>query len=168
MNPVKVLFICLGNICRSPAAEGAFLHLIKSKNLEHLFEVDSCGTGNWHIGSLPHDTTRKVAKDCGIDLIHRARQFHPDDFNRFDYLLAMDSTNFEDVEKFAKSDEDRSKLFLFRDFEKDKDGDPLPKGRSIPDPYYGGLDGFIEVQKMVTNIAQDFLEFALDSKGVKI
>lgn len=159
-KPISVLFVCLGNICRSPAAEGAFLALLAMQDLGHRFRVDSCGTGGWHIGELPHRTTREVARANGIELTHRARQFHPErDFQSFDYILTMDESNYNDVMSLAPNSQDRKKVFLYREFERDESGNPLLGERSVPDPYYGGLEGFQEVQSIVTRAAEGFLEF---------
>lgn len=166
MKPVRVLFICLGNICRSPSAEGSFLKILEDEKLSHIFKVDSCGTAGYHIGELPHSTTRKVAQENGITLVHRARKFQGSrDFDEFDYLLAMDQSNFQDVVSHARNDDDRKKVFLYRDFElgfKDSKG----KGTSVPDPYYGGLDGFREVQEIVDRTGKGFLTFLKSSKIV--
>lgn len=150
---IKVLFVCLGNICRSPAAEGAFTHLIKTKNLSEKFHIDSSGTGNYHIGDLPHINTRKIAQEKGIELTHRARQFSSADFNDFDYILAMDQTNYNDILSMAKTEEDKKKVYKFRYFEKNVPGEP-----DVPDPYFGGIDGFKNVQNIVYRAAQGFLE----------
>ncbi|WCL47705.1 low molecular weight protein-tyrosine-phosphatase [Leptospira sp. GIMC2001] len=157
---VKVLFVCLGNICRSPAAEGAFSKLVEEKGLQQTFTIDSCGTAGYHIGSLPHKTTREVARLNGIELTHRARQFSRDDFSKFDYILAMDDSNYKDILNLAKSDEDKGKVFLFRTFQENNGGE-----MSVPDPYYGGLDGFKAVQKIVIESSNGFLEYLI-KKGI--
>lgn len=155
----RVLFVCLGNICRSPAAEGAFLDLIQRKHLESAFVVDSCGTSRYHIGELPDPRTRQAARKRGIELVHRARQFRKEDFRDFDFILTMDKSNQKDVLYLASSDEERKKVQLFRFFQKDS-----KKDSEVPDPYYGTLKDFDEVQNIVSETAEDFLEFILSKK----
>lgn len=165
--PVKVLFVCLGNICRSPAAEGAFTKLIQDEGLMDEFEIDSCGTGSWHVGELPHTTTRKVAKDYGIDLTHRARQFRGlPDIEYYDYILAMDHSNYGDVVAQA-SPEEREKIFLFRDFEKEDSKNSYGKGEAVPDPYYGGMNGFVLVQETVMKASTGLLNYIKNTGQLK-
>jgi len=149
---IRVLFVCLGNICRSPAAEGALKNLVAQKNLQHLFHIDSCGTAAYHIGELPNANTRKIAKGKGITLDHRARQFEKADFDNFDYILAMDQSNYNDVLALATSQEHKQKVFKFRHF------DQQHQNMDVPDPYFGGLDGFVEVQEIVERTSQGFLQ----------
>ncbi|ANH02309.1 MULTISPECIES: low molecular weight protein-tyrosine-phosphatase [Leptospira] len=156
---IRVLFVCLGNICRSPAAEGAFLDLIQKRNLESSFFVDSCGTSRYHIGELPDPRTRQAARKRGIELTHKARQFRKEDFRDFDYILTMDKSNQKDVLYLASSDEERKKVQLFRFFQKDS-----KKDFEVPDPYYGTLKDFDEVQNIVSEAAEDFLDFLLSKK----
>lgn len=158
-NPIRVLFVCLGNICRSPAAEGAFLDLIQKKNLESAFFVDSCGTSRFHLGELPDPRTRQAARKRGIELTHRARQFRKEDFQEFDHILAMDKSNQKDILYFASTEEERKKVQLFRFFQKDS-----KKDSEVPDPFYGTLKDFDEVQNIVSETAEDFLEFLLSKK----
>lgn len=129
----RVLFVCLGNICRSPTAEGVFVKLVRDAGLEHAFEIDSCGTGGWHAGELAHPDTRKTALARGMELTHRARQLKYSDFEEFDVLLAMDKKNLKDMRELAMEPEHHEKLHLFRDF--DAEG---AKGEEMPDPYYTG------------------------------
>ena len=151
---IKILFVCLGNICRSPAAEGAFIKAINDAGLSRHFFIDSSGTGNYHIGNLPHATTRSVAKQRGIELNHLARQFSVSDFKDFDYIMAMDSSNYHDILMHARSDDDRSRVFLFREFDPEVEGSP-----DVPDPYFGGKDGFLTVQQIAERTATGLLEF---------
>lgn len=148
---ISVLFVCLGNICRSPAAEGAFTHLVKTLGKKELFHIDSSGTGDYHIGDLPHATTRKIASEHGIDLVHRARQFNPADFERFDFILVMDDSNYANVIAQARTAADREKVFKFRHFDPDVENAP-----DVPDPYFGGIDGFKQVQEIVSRTARGF------------
>ncbi|PJZ70735.1 protein tyrosine phosphatase [Leptospira perolatii] len=153
---IRVLFVCLGNICRSPAAEGAFLDLVKKRNLEHLFEIDSCGTSRYHIGELPDPRARQAARKKGFELVHTARQFTKRDFSEFDYILAMDRSNLKDLFGLASAEEDRKKVHLFRKFQKGQ-----PKESEVPDPYYGTLKDFEEVLQIVIEASEGFIEFAL-------
>ena len=160
---IKVLFVCLGNICRSPAAEGAFKNLIESKGLDDLFIIDSAGTADYHIGELPHETTRKVAKSRGINLTHKARQVNYEDFYKFDFLLAMDSSNQKALFSLARTVDDRNKIYKFRQF------DPTVKGEpDVPDPYYGTLSGFEHVQDIVENSSKGFLDYLLKENHLEL
>ena len=153
---IGVLFVCLGNICRSPAAEGAFKDLVKKHRLQSRFNIDSCGTAGYHIGELAHSTTRSVARRHGIILDSRARQFHSKDFSNFDYILAMDHHNYESLEAMTSPDKERGSLHLFRSFDPDiQAANQIP---DVPDPYYGGLDGFEEVQTIVWRTSKSLLE----------
>jgi len=133
---VNVLFVCLGNICRSPSAEGVFRALVEHEGLAGRIAVDSAGTGDWHIGKHPDPRAQKAARRRGFDIsgLH-ARQAGPEDFHRFDYVLAMDRENHADLAYFCPPGEDH-RLALFLDFAPGIDLD------DIPDPYYGGAEGF--------------------------
>jgi protein-tyrosine phosphatase len=138
----KVLFVCLGNICRSPLAEGVFRHLVRDKDVAEHYEIDSAGTGGWHVGERPDRRSAEVARRNGVALDGEARQVVPEDFERFDWIIAMDRSNLRDLESMRRR-QDRAKLQLLRDF------DPEPGNRDVPDPYYGGPDGFEKVYAMV-------------------
>jgi protein-tyrosine phosphatase len=157
MDKKKVLFVCLGNICRSPAAEGAFRKEVAKRNLSEQFIIDSAGTAAYHVGEFPHSMTRKVASEHGISLTHHARQFSITDFRNFDYILAMDQTNYSDIISLAQDIEDRKKVFLFREF------DPLAgKERDVPDPYFSGKkEGFEEVHSIVSRTSERLLDWML-------
>lgn len=138
---VKVLFVCLGNICRSPLAEGLFKSKVKEEGLEDVILVDSCGTSNYHIGEQPDSRTRKNALENGIELDHQARQFQVADFDRFDQILVMDRSNLANVKDVMPSAKYEPKLHLMRDFEPNAE----EKGADVPDPYFGGEKGFQKV-----------------------
>lgn len=147
---MRVLFVCLGNICRSPTAEGVFRRLLDERGLAHRVEVDSCGIGDWHIGKAPDPRTREAAARRGIDLSTlRARQLADGDFTAYDYLLAMDHDNLAAMQARAPVDLD-AHLGLFLAFA----GWP---GRAVPDPYYGGEAGFEEVFDLVEQGARGLL-----------
>ncbi len=152
---VSILFVCLGNICRSPAAEGAFQQLLESQGLQNKFEIDSCGTSQYHIGSLPDPRTREVAKRRGIILKHKARQLKDSDFDSFDFIMAMDQKNLEDILQRISSPEQRSKVSLFANFANEK----KDHKQEVPDPYYGTLQDFESVQDLVEKSAKGLLEF---------
>jgi protein-tyrosine phosphatase len=149
--PVRVLFVCLGNICRSPAAEAAFRRHLSAAGASHEFDVESAGTGSWHIGELPDRRMRQAASRRGLEMTSRARQVSPEDFQRFDYILAMDRANL-DVLLAQAPPEHRHKIRLFRDV------DPEGAGADTPDPYYGGPDGFDEVLDIVERTSARWLE----------
>jgi len=138
---VKVLFVCLGNICRSPTAEGVFRDLVESEGLADRIGVDSAGTGAWHIGQPPDSRAQAAARRRGIDLSRqRARQVRADDFSRFDYVIGMDRSNHADLAMMAGPD-GRDRLHMFMEFA------PEAGVREVPDPYYGG--GFEEVLDLI-------------------
>lgn len=126
----RVVFVCLGNICRSPTAEGVMLHLLAARGITTV-AVDSAGTSAYHVGEPADARSQRVANQRGIHLPSRARQFVYADFERFDYILAMDTRNLAHILAMAQTDEDRQKVHLFRDFEPNSQ-----TGASVPDPYY--------------------------------
>lgn len=140
---IRVCFVCLGNICRSPTADGIMRHLVAKANLDHVIEVDSSGTGGWHVGECADSRARSVAKKRGYDLPSRARKFTPRDFARFDFILAMDRSNLRSILAQAHTDEERAKVMLFRDFDPE-----VNEPADVPDPYYGGPEGFDDVFDM--------------------
>jgi len=138
---MKILMVCLGNICRSPLAEGIMKQKIKANNLD--WEVDSAGTGYWHIGQKPDERSVAVAQKYGIDISKQeARQLKIHDLQRFDLIFAMDSTNYRNIKKFAQSPEEEEKVELIMNLVKPG------YNQNIPDPYYNN-DGFEEVFKML-------------------
>ena len=148
---VSVLFVCLGNICRSPTAEVVFRQRLCDAGLEEQITLDSAGTGDWHIGRAPDPRTREAAARRGYDMSQlRARQVGPDDFNRFDVILAMDNANLADLQAMQPSSS-RARLGRFLDY-----------GRSdlheVPDPYYGGEDGFDRVLDLIEDGADGLLD----------
>jgi protein-tyrosine phosphatase len=137
---MKILMVCLGNICRSPLAEG----ILKSKLPQDSFTVDSAGTSNYHIGELPDSRSIKVAKKHHIDITNqRGRQFTVADFNTFDLIYAMDTSNYRDIIQLAQTPNDISKVKLILD--------EIPNFnlKDVPDPYYGGVNGFDNVYHML-------------------
>jgi protein-tyrosine phosphatase len=147
----RVLFVCLGNICRSPAAEAAFQHAASEAGLANEFVVDSAGTGAWHVGEPADARMREAGRRRGIEVTSRARQVSDDDFRDFDHILAMDLTNLRTLRRQAPA-KHRSKIRLFRDL------DPQGAGEDVPDPYYGGETEFDDVLDIVTRTARALLE----------
>lgn len=150
--PTRVLFVCLGNICRSPTAHGVFEAMVLERGLDDRILVDSCGTGHWHIGHSPDQRAAAEAADRGYDLSHlRARQVEAADFDRFDYILAMDRQNLADLQAMQPSHHS-GYLGLFLPFAAGGDYD------EVPDPYYGGDAGFTEVLDMVEAASEGLLQ----------
>ncbi|HEX6889492.1 MAG TPA: low molecular weight protein-tyrosine-phosphatase [Chryseolinea sp.] len=152
MSRKKVLFVCLGNICRSPLAEAIFKHKVKQKNLEHFFDIDSCGTSNYHIGDIPDTRTFAIAKKHGVEIDHIVRQLTSQDLVEYDYILAMDKNNHENILRLCHSDDHKGKVFLMREF------DDLGKGEEVPDPYWGKEREFQEVFDILDRSIEKFLE----------
>lgn len=149
---VKVLFVCMGNICRSPMAEGVFRRMLEGFGLAERVYVDSAGTHSYHIGAPPDMRSQATALRRGVDLRRlRARQVTADDLVEFDYVLAMDRDNFEHLLALGRDEELRRRIRLFLDFAPD-----LPE-REVPDPYYGGSGGFERVMDLVEEAAQGLL-----------
>ena len=151
---VEISFVCLGNICRSPLAQGVFQNLVNQKQLEQKIIVTSAGTGGWHIGDLPDERMCRTAQSKGIQLESRARQFQSADFNRFNLVLAMDHSNLARLEEIAPSNLSPEKLMLFRFFDPECNGD-----QDVPDPYYGEANGFEEVYSMVKRTCPPLLDY---------
>lgn len=146
----RVLFVCLGNICRSPAAEAVFAKLVAEAGASDDFAIDSAGTGAWHIGERADARMRRAAENRGIAITSIARQVTRDDFDRFDHIVAMDTSNLSTLARMGSA-KHRSKLLLLRDF------DPEAPGEDVPDPYYGGADGFDDVLDIVTRAGRGLL-----------
>lgn len=139
---IRVLFVCLGNICRSPTAEGVFCHRLAEAGLEGLVEIDSCGVADWHRGKAPDQRSQAAAASRGVDISGlKARQLVAADFERFDYVLAMDHDNLAAMQALCPADS-RAKTGLFLAYAGTPD---MP----VPDPYYGGADGFEDVLDLI-------------------
>jgi protein-tyrosine phosphatase len=152
--PVRLLFVCLGNICRSPTAEGVMRSLIAREGLEEEIETDSAGTGAWHVGSAPDERASAAAAAHGVTLAGTARRVLPADFEEFDLILAMDSANLRDLRALAADEEQAAKVLLLREFDPAAAaGDEL----DVPDPYYGTAGGFDEVFAMVQAACEGLL-----------
>jgi len=159
---ISVLFVCLGNICRSPLAEGVFRHVLDEEGVSDRFRVDSAGTGSWHVGESPDHRSVRTAATHGITLSGHSRQVQPEDFRDFHYIVAMDRSNLEDLEKYRSGVGGDVSLYLLREF--DPEGGP---GAEVPDPYYGGPDGFEQVFEMVERSCRALLDHILQEHGEK-
>ncbi|QPC77734.1 hypothetical protein HYE68_008486 [Fusarium pseudograminearum] len=154
-DQISVLFVCLGNICRSPMAEGIFQHLAKQPNLKgKIGRIDSCGTAAYHSGEPPDDRTMSTLEANGIDdYDHLARRFHPSDFTTFDYIFAMDRSNLSDLLRLQKNNPDSTaKVMLFGEFSGTK------RPEIVNDPYYGGNDGFSKAYEQCTRFSKNFVK----------
>lgn len=141
---VALLFVCLGNICRSPTAEGVMRELVRREGLQDRIAMDSAGTGAWHVGNPPDTRATATARARGIVLQGAARQVRASDFDDFDLLLVMDRRNLRDLQRLAPDEEASARVRLLREF------DPAPSGDlDVPDPYHGGPGGFEEVLDLV-------------------
>jgi protein-tyrosine phosphatase len=134
---IRLSFVCLGNICRSPTAQAVMRHLVHEAGLADQIKIDSAGTGEWHVGKPRDSRSSAVGQRRGMPLYGRARQFQPEDFQKFDYVLAMDKQNRDGLLELAPDDDAAAKVHLLRNF------DPgSPPEADVPDPYYGGAEGF--------------------------
>jgi len=149
---VKVLFVCLGNICRSPLAEAVFKNLLVQQGLQEKITCDSCGTSDWHIGEQPDYRTINTAMNHGINIHHAGRQFTTQDLQEFDYILAMDRDNFDHIQSLIEEPDQAKKIILMRDF------DPESEDKQVPDPYFGGKDGFEEVYNILNKSNRELLK----------
>ena len=150
----EICFVCLGNICRSPLAEGVFQALINDQGLENQIIIHSAGTGGWHVGASPDARMQATARNKGIQLTSRAQQIEAGDIRRFDLVLAMDRSNLETMEYLCSPEMAAKKLRLFRAFDPEADGD-----LDVPDPYYGRNDGFEHVFQIVHRTCPPILEY---------
>jgi len=151
----KILFVCLGNICRSPAAEGVFKQKVKDRDLEKLFVVDSAGTGGWHVGNLADPRMRETALSRGIELTSRSRKIEKSDLYEFDHILVMDNENLDAVKSLIKDHKNpiKSKISLILSYSKNS------QLKEVPDPYYGGQKGFDKV----LDLLDDAIDGLIDS-----
>jgi protein-tyrosine phosphatase len=151
---VALLFVCMGNICRSPTAEGVMRGLVREQGLEDAVEIDSAGTGGWHLGDPPDARATAAARARGVVLEGAARQVRPADFDDYDLILAADRTNLRELRAFAPAGA-RARLHLLRESDPDADG----RGDlDVPDPYYGGPEGFEDVLDLVEAACRGLLD----------
>ncbi|GEP45177.1 low molecular weight protein-tyrosine-phosphatase [Brevifollis gellanilyticus] len=139
MTTFRLLFVCMGNICRSPAAEGVMLRMVREAGLHERIHIDSAGTGGWHAGNQSDARMRKAAATRGLELVHLARQVTPQDLADFDLVLIMDDQNHQDIQPFDPARRHSAKIRYFCEF------CTVHDAREVPDPYYGGPQGFEHV-----------------------
>lgn len=152
MQPVSVLFVCTGNICRSPTAEGVFRHAVSARGLQEFFMIDSAGTGNWHVGHGPDPRSVATAQARGIDIAPlRARQLAMDDFTRFHHLIALDTSHLDFMTRMKPTNA-VARLSLLMDHE------PSRQWRDVPDPYYGGQKDFDHAYDLIARGAEGLLD----------
>ncbi len=154
MKKQSVLFVCLGNICRSPAAEAIFLDLINKKGLNDSFIVDSAGTGSWHIGKKADTRMRIASRKRGVEIISRARQINSSDFEKFNYIVAMDDSNYENIIDMKS----RKSLSDFASIKKIQNFRSIFQEIEVPDPYFGGDEGFDNVLDILEDSVSGFLD----------
>lgn len=158
---VAVCFVCLGNICRSPTAEGIFRKMVREAKLDDRITIESRGTGDWHTGEPADERARAAAKRRGVVLDGTACRFDRDDFARFDYILSMDTRVLETLRRLARTDDERGRVHNFRAF------DPAsPADAPVPDPYYGGADGFDDVFDICEAGCRGLLDHVRERLGV--
>jgi protein-tyrosine phosphatase len=153
-QPVGVLFVCLGNICRSPLAKAIFTRKVDERGVRSRFLIDSCGTGGWHAGGGADPRTLQIASRYGIEFEHRARQVRRTDFEEFHLLLAMDTNNQTDLLEMGAPSK---RVRLMRSFDPALAGQP-PERIEVPDPYYGGPEGFDNMYHMIERACEGLLE----------
>jgi protein-tyrosine phosphatase len=149
---MRVLFVCLGNICRSPTAEAATREALIDAGVANRVVLDSAGTGGWHVGRPPDRRMRVAAAEDGLALRGSARQVTTEELDDWDLILAMDRENLTDLRAMARDDDIRSRIRLFRDYDPDADG------TDVPDPYYGGRHGFTEVVRICRAAADGLVD----------
>jgi len=158
IKPIRILFVCLGNICRSPAADGIMHKIVKDSKLDHLITIDSAGTYGGHAGDLPDSRMRHHARHRGYELSHRSRKVSSDDFYDFDLILAMDDNNYHNLQYVAPDPESQQKIRRMTDFSVKLLVD------HVPDPYYEGADGFERVLDILEDACEGLLNTIKEGK----
>ena len=153
----NVIFVCLGNICRSPLAEGILKKMLVEEKLSEKFHVDSAGTSAYHLGNQPDDRSCQIAEKHGIHLNHEARQLKHKDLHEFNYIIAMDNSNYQGIKALGEA---TGEVILMRDF------DELGRGKDVPDPYWSGLDGFEEVYQICHRSCKNLLQYIIKEQNL--
>jgi protein-tyrosine phosphatase len=153
--PTRVLFVCLGNICRSPLAEAVFRHKVRERGVEDEFEIDSAGTSGYHNGAPPDRRSSETARRRGVELAGQSRQLSAADLRRFDYVIAMDRENLHEIRSLEAAAGGSARIHRLREW------DPERSGPDVPDPYYGGPGGFDEVHDIVDRSCDALLDHVL-------
>ncbi|MFB2896784.1 low molecular weight protein-tyrosine-phosphatase [Aerosakkonemataceae cyanobacterium BLCC-F50] len=156
----KLLFVCLGNICRSPSAENIMKHLVNQAGLSKEIICDSAGTSSYHIGSPPDRRMSAAAKLRGIELVGEARQFQRSDLEKFDLILAMDKENYRDILSLDRSQQYKDKVKLMCDF------CTRHNLKEVPDPYYGGSEGFNQVIDLLLDACEGLLNYVISQQNL--
>ncbi|MEX2581690.1 MAG: low molecular weight protein-tyrosine-phosphatase [Gemmatimonadota bacterium] len=151
----SILFVCLGNICRSPLAESVFRHLVREEGVEHRFEIDSAGTSGYHVGDPPDARSVATARARGVEVRGTSRQLDAADLRRFDYVIVMDRENLANVERLVGSAGGSTRVHLLREWDPERGSD------DVPDPYYGGPRGFDDVHDIVERSCRALLAHLL-------
>ena len=159
---IRVLFVCLGNICRSPLAEGIMEHQLSQFGLEDQVQVSSAGTGTWHLGHEPDERTLRVAEANGLRLSSIAQHVEDKPLEKFDYIIVMDENNRADVEGLPMIANGQQKVYLMRDFDPE-----APELMAVPDPYMGGSADFDEVYRVLDRSVREFIQFLQQNHDLK-
>ena len=152
-NRISVIFVCLGNICRSPLAEAIFRQKLKKAGLEDKINCSSAGTAHWHIGEQPDPRTLEIAGIHGVPINHKGNQLKPAQYGEYDYFIAMDRDNFQDIKSNLKHAPFEAKVYLMREFDNRK------SRLDVPDPYYGDMEDFEEVFAILEESCNNFIQF---------
>ncbi len=160
MQKIGVMFVCLGNICRSPMAEAILLNKVKNTDLQNRFNIESCGTANYHVGELPDRRTLAALKRHNVPIDHFAQQLKSHHFNEFNYLIMMDDSNLQNALEVEPTGH-KSNVFLMRDFDEEE------KGSGVTDPWFGGEEGFEECYQVLSRSCESFLQFLVEKHNLK-
>jgi protein-tyrosine phosphatase len=157
-RPIRILFVCLGNICRSPLAEAVFRHKVRDRGVEDRFEIDSAGTSGYHNGAPPDPRSTETARRRGVELAGQSRQLSAPDLRRFDYVVAMDEENLREIRALEAASGGSARIHRLREW------DPEAPGGDVPDPYYGGPSGFDDVHDIVDRSCDALLDHLLSER----
>lgn len=158
---ISILFVCLGNICRSPMAEAIFNHQVRARGLESGLDAASCGTANYHVGDDADPRTRAAVRSKGIAIDHCVRQLTVHDLDHYDYVVAMDRSNYQNIHRLSKQGH-KAKVILMRDF------DPGHEREEVPDPYYGNQKNFEEVYEILDRSIRHFIDHLVAGESAKL